>query len=396
MATPFIHTTRALGADGTHRQAVIAIIGLLFLTAWGLWFFLAEITIYKTSSNARLQQYHNTVQLSAPHTGRVVAVNTALGEEVSSGDSLLSFDTHSLDLAVSGETELLHSLDTQLEAVERERQLVETKFLQDKQSQQQQLTLLRDKYQLQKSNLDIQADITARYERLLAKQQSSQLDYLKAKRSLQKMAMETLQAESAIKAAEDQLKRLGSDYQQSLAELDQRRGGIEQQLVQADTRKQQRILAKDEFQLRAPIAGRIASLADINAGQLLEAGDIIGSIQAAGAIRVQAQFEPSAALGHIKAGQWARVRLDGFSWAHYGEIAARVEQVATAVQGAQILVQLTIEGDIPPSLPVMHDLPATVEVATAHKTPFQLLLQRTGDWLDGAARQHDHKAESAP
>lgn len=383
MSTPFQHTTRALQADSTRRQAVIAAIGLLLLVAWGFWFFTAKITVYKISSEARLQQASNTVQLSAPQSGKVIAMHRQLGDTVAEGDSLLQLDTAALDLDIAGEGRVARSLESQLESLQREQDLLDTGFRRDESAQREQIALLRERYALQESNLEIQANITARYEKLQANQQGSQLDFLAAKRSQQQMAMGVLEAKAELKAAEDRLQRLEAEYRQSQAELAQRRAATEQQLAQADTRRRQGALAVDEYHLRAPLAGVVASLADISPGQRLEAGEAVGSIQAPGEIRVQAQFEPAAALGHIRPGQAARVRLDGFAWTRYGDLAARVERVAAAVQDNRILVQLVIEDGAPPGLPVQHDLPAAVEVATARKTPGQLLLQRAGEWLAG-------------
>ncbi|WP_308366054.1 MULTISPECIES: HlyD family efflux transporter periplasmic adaptor subunit [unclassified Microbulbifer] len=383
MSTPFLHTTRALKADGTRLQAVAAAIGLLLFAAWGLWFFTAGITVYKVSGEARLQQFGNTVQLSAPQSGRVVAIHRQLGDTVADGDALLQLDTSALDLGIAGENRVAQSLEQQLESLRREQELVDNNFQRDSAAQREQLALLRERHALLESNLEIQANITARYESLAAKQQGAQLDYLTAKRSQQQMAADTLETEAELKAAEERLVQLDADHRQSRAELARRLAATEQELAQADTRMRQQTLTADQYHLRAPIGGVVASLADINVGQMLEAGAVVASIQAPGEIRVQAQFEPAAALGHIRPGQRARVRLDGFAWTRYGELSARVERVAAAVQDGRVLVQLVIDGDAPPGLPVQHHLPAVVEIVTARKAPYQLLLQRAGEWMAG-------------
>ena len=180
------------------------------------------------------------------------------------------------------------------------------------------------------------------------------------------------------------------NHRRALAELDRRRSDIEQRRVQANTRLQQRTLAAEEFRLRAPITCSLSSLADLSVGQLLRAGQSIGSIQAHGPVRVEARFEPTA-LGHIKPDQKARVRLDGFAWTDYGALDARVERVAAAVQSGRVLVQLAIEGKVPPGLPLLHHLPAGVEIATGRKTPWQLLLHRAGGW-PGAVQERQMAA----
>ncbi|MCO1335804.1 HlyD family efflux transporter periplasmic adaptor subunit [Microbulbifer sp. OS29] len=351
------------------------------MAAWALWFFTQEITTYSVSDQARLEQEHNTVHVSTQREGRVVSILAVLGDTLNSGDLLVKLDTSSFDLDLTGDGLVLNSLSAQLESIKLEQSLIDNKYVEDDKALQDQLQIYMQKYQLQQSNQKIQADVTNRYEMLLEKQQSSELDYLAAKRTYQQMAMETLQVKSEIELIKDRLEQISHEYQLEVSTLQQRRANIEQKLVETDTRIQQSSLAVNEQELRAPISGTLASLAEIREGEVLQAGQHIATIQAGGGISVQAFFPPALALGHIQVGQVARVKLDGFSWARYGQFEARVERMASAVQHEKILVQLSLQGDAPSILPLLHDLPARVEIATGTKTPYQLLLQRVGDML---------------
>ncbi|BBM01847.1 HlyD family secretion protein [Microbulbifer sp. GL-2] len=366
------------------------------MVAWAVWFLIKDITTYSVSDQARLEQEQNTVHVSTQRTGRVVAIQASLGDVLSRGDVLVQLDTAAFDLDLDGDSKVSQSLDIQLDAIEREQQLLNKKFVEDDKALLGQLELLRQQHQLQVSNQKIQADVADRYERLLQKQQSSELDYLAAKRTYQQMAMATLVAEAEIGAAEDRREQIANEYQLSLSELNQRRADIQSKLAEVDTRIQQSNLAVDEQQLRAPITGKLASFADIREGEVLLAGQQVATIQAKGDISVQAFFPPALALGHIREGQSARVKLEGFSWARYGQLYARVERVASAVQGERILVELSLEGDVPPLLPLLHDLPARVEIATGTKTPYQLLLQRVGDILTGESDSENNNARILP
>lgn len=353
------------------------------MVAWAIWFLTKEITTYSVSDQARLEQEQNTVHLSTQRIGRVVAIQASLGDSLKRGDLLIQLDTTAFDLNLDGDSRISQSFMAQLDAIEREQHLLEKKFGEDDKALRDQLKLLRQQYQLQVSSQRIQADVADRYERLLQKQQSSELDYLAAKRTYQQMAVATLAAEAEIHAAEDRRDQIANESQLALSELTQRRADIQGKLAEVDTRIQQSSLAVDEQQLRAPITGKLASLADIREGEVLVAGQQVATIQAKGSISVQAFFPPALALGHIRIGQSARVKLDGFSWARYGQLDARVERVASAVQRDRILVELSLQGEVPPHLPLLHDLPARVEIATGTKTPYQLLLQRVGDMLTG-------------
>ncbi|MFA0813666.1 HlyD family secretion protein [Microbulbifer epialgicus] len=383
MPTPFLHTTRSISADNFHSLALVTVFGISLMVTWAAWFFTKDITAYSVSDQAKLEQEQNTIHVSTQRTGRVVAIQASLGDVLNRGDKLVRLDTASFDLDLDGDSKISQSLEIQLDAIEREQDLLNKKFAKDDKALMGQLKLLRQQYQLQESNQQIQADVADRYERLLKKQQSSELDYLAAKRTYQQMAMATLAAEAEIEAAEGRREQIANEYQLALSELQQRRAEIQSKHAEVNTRIQQGNLAVDEQQLRAPISGKLASFADFREGEVLVAGQHVATIQAKGNISVQAFFPPALALGHIREGQSAQVKLDGFSWARYGQLHARVERVASAVQRDRILVELSLQGEVPPLLPLLHDLPARVEVATGSKTPYQLLLQRVGSMLTG-------------
>ncbi len=366
------------------------------MVAWAIWFFSKDITTYSVSDVARLEQAQNTVQVSTQRAGRVVAIAASLGDTLRTGDLLIQLDTSALDLELDGDARVSQRLTEQLAAIERDQSLLDKKFAEEDKALLDQLKFLRGQHQLQVSNQQIQAEVTERYERLLQKQQSSELDYLVAKRTYQQMAMETLAAEADIRAEQDRREQIANEYQLVVSELKQRSVNIQRKLVEVETRMRQSTLAADEQQLRAPITGTLASLADIREGEVLVAGQQVATIQAEGGIGIQAYFPPAQALGHIRPGQYARVKLDGFSWARYGQLHARVERVASAVRQERILVQLSLQGKVPPQLPLLHDLPARVEIATGTKTPYQLLLQRVGDALTGERQSRQATVERLP
>ncbi|WP_444925974.1 HlyD family secretion protein [Microbulbifer sp. TRSA002] len=353
------------------------------MAAWVTWFFTQKVTTYSVSEQAKLEQEHNTVHVTTQRAGRVIAIHAELGDELNAGDLLVQLDTSIFDLTLMGDSKVSDSLASQLESIKQEQNLMSRKYQEDDAALRDQLQIAKQKHQLQLSNQKIQADVASRYEMLLEKQQSSELDYLSAKRIYQQMVMDTLGAESEIKSLEDRLEQASSEYQLELSDLQQRRAETEKELAEVETRIKQSSLAVNEQQLRAPISGTLASLSEIREGEVIALGQHLATIQASGRISVQAFFPPALALGHIQVGQSARVKLDGFSWARYGQLYARVERVASAVQQDRILVQLALVGDTPPRLPLLHDLPVRVEIATGTKTPYQLLLQRAGEILTG-------------
>ena len=94
--------------------------------------------------------------------------------------------------------------------------------------------------------------------------------------------------------------------------------------------------------LRAPMDGRIAEAADLRVGAVVDEGDRLAAIVPEGPLRVVAQFAPASAIGRVRVGQPARVRLIGFPWAEYGSLRARVTAVADEVRDGLVRVELGV------------------------------------------------------
>jgi membrane fusion protein (multidrug efflux system) len=114
---------------------------------------------------------------------------------------------------------------------------------------------------------------------------------------------------------------------------------------------------------------------------VVQEGEKLGAIVPLGRLRAVAQFPPSAALGRIRLGQRARVRLDGFPWAQYGSIPATVSRVAGEVRDGQVRVELSIAPAAASRVPLQHGLPGSVEVEVERLTPAALVLRTAGRLL---------------
>src|SRR5262249_56369322 len=107
-------------------------------------------------------------------------------------------------------------------------------------------------------------------------------------------------------------------------------------------------------QVRAPIAGTVAEVAPLKVGGVVEAGDRICTIVPDGGLKVVAQFRPAIALGRIRHGQSARVRLEGFPWTQYGGAAATVANVSGEVRDGQVRLDRALDRSSDPTLQMRH------------------------------------------
>ncbi len=129
--------------------------------------------------------------------------------------------------------------------------------------------------------------------------------------------------------------------------------------------------------LRAPIDGRIAEAADLRIGAVVDEADRLAAIVPDSPLRVVAQFAPAAAIGRVRVGQPARVRILGFPWAEYGSIQARVTAVSDELRDGLVRVELGVAA-LPPNLPLSHALPGSVEIEVERVRPAWLVLRSLG------------------
>jgi membrane fusion protein (multidrug efflux system) len=134
--------------------------------------------------------------------------------------------------------------------------------------------------------------------------------------------------------------------------------------------------------LRAPTDGKIAEVTALRPGAYVGAGDRLAVVLPEGELRIVAQFDPSA-LGRLKPGQRARLKLAGFSWLQYGSIRGQVSAVAGELRDGKVRVEVAIT-DNASSVPLQHGLPGTVEVEVEDVTPFVLVLRATGRGLSSS------------
>jgi membrane fusion protein (multidrug efflux system) len=114
-------------------------------------------------------------------------------------------------------------------------------------------------------------------------------------------------------------------------------------------------------------------------------GDKLGAIVPKGDIKVVAEFAPAAALGRVKVGQRARVRLDGYPWIEFGTLAATVSGVGSELRAGRIRIELAVIADRASSLPLEHGLPGTAEIEVERVTPATLVARAVGKALAGRA-----------
>jgi membrane fusion protein (multidrug efflux system) len=350
----------------------------LLLAAWCAWFFLSRVERYEVTDRARLEIGQAAHLLQAPASGRVISSRLVLGQAVEAGDVLAELDANPDRLQIAEERTRLAALDPQRKALDEETASIEQARLREHQATGVAVEEARARYR--------EAEAEARY----AEREAERLKSLRASRLIperdfvqgeaealrRRAAAESLQLVAA--RLENEQRTRDSDRDASLNRISARMRLLEGQKTTAAATINRFQYEIERRLVRAPVRGRLAEVAILRIGAFVHEGDKLGSVVPAGTLKVIAEFLPPAALGRIRPGQPARLRLQGFPWTQYGSIGARVSDVASEVRDGHVRVELAIDPRAASPIALQHGLPGTVEVEVERVSPATLTLRAAG------------------
>jgi membrane fusion protein (multidrug efflux system) len=137
----------------------------------------------------------------------------------------------------------------------------------------------------------------------------------------------------------------------------------------------------EKHYVRAPVSGRIGDAPPLRVGANVTQGQKLAIVVPPGALMIVADFTPAAVLGRVKPGQPARLRLDGFPWAQFGSIDARVNRVASEIRDGQVRVEFDVAPGSAGNKVLQHGLPGSIEVSVDHVAPAVMILRAAGQML---------------
>jgi membrane fusion protein (multidrug efflux system) len=395
MPSSFSRTFRSLEVESEGRTRAILLGAGILLGAWGAWFGLARLSVYVSSDTAELEVARATDPVDAPVSGRVIELNVQLDQQVKEGDVLAVLDSETQRLQLAEATARADGIVPQLAAT-RATLEAEQRALDDQGEQSH-------------SAVD-EARARLKETQVAAKMQTSEADRLEGLRA--RGAVSEIEAERARSLADQknaQLLALRSELSklqhESHTNSDDRRtriSGLQGEASKLDADLVALRANIDTIQhdierrsIRAPASGRLGEIGNVRLGSVLREGERIATIVASGNLRVVAQFPPASALGRVKEGQTARVRLEGFPWTEYGDITAQVTEVASAVRENHARVELVILKHSP-LVPLQHGMPASVEIEVDRASPLQLTLRAAGQLVAKTAAADPTTTSAAP
>jgi membrane fusion protein (multidrug efflux system) len=374
----FHRTKSALDADGFGRSAAGFAITLALLGAWGVWFVRARVSLYEVSSTARLESARASHPIEAPLDGRLVSSQLVLGRRVTAGDELVRLESEPQTLERSELQARVKALEPQVDAAQQEISTTTQAGQDDRDSARAALEVAREQVREAEAPAIFAEQDIVRLKQMFA-------DGLIAEREVAKGISDAQSQRAASESRRLALGRMEREQTtrdtERVARLDRLRGDVrrlEGEIAQARAAIERLDFEIDRRVIRASISGVIAEAAELKPGAFLRGGMRLGAILPDGNLRVVAEYSPAAALGRIRPGQPARLRLQGFPWMQYGSIPASVTRVAGEVRDGQVRVELEVHPRPDSAIPLQHGLPGTVEVEVEQVSPARLTMRLGG------------------
>ncbi len=378
MATPFNQTLQALIADGARGGRAGLAAALVALSIWLMWFLCAEVSIY-SSAPAQLQAQRDIHAVEASIEGRVVVAHLALGREVHVGDILVELDATPVRLKLAEHTARLDSARAQLrtlkaEIVAQQQALADMRAASPLQREETQL-----RYQQAQPAAQLAEEELVRWRSLRERGFVTDLQLLERASSAQRRHSEVEELRLAMSRQQLERDAGTADRQATLERLRRDAAQLRGVIAASVEVVQQTERESLNYLLRAPADGPLADVAELRPGMIVRSGERLASIVPRGELKITADFPPSA-IGHLRPGQPAVLRLDGFPSEQYGRLNASVLRVAQEPRVGKIRVELALRSG-PTSIPLQHGLPGNVEIETERSSPALLILRAAGALL---------------
>jgi multidrug resistance efflux pump len=377
MALYFSKSQAVFDTDSSPRPTLLFILITGFLALWSTWLVIGRVAVFASTTSGRLEVDRENHPVDATVAGRVVAFHASVGQAVKTGDVLIEIDATPEQLARTEEQARLAPAASQIGAMREELKAQERALEGDRRANQAALAQAQAE---QRRARTAAASADQEWNRIQELQKRKLVSELDADRTRNAATEKQNQAESAAFASQALMESTEAKEQERLAQIARLKRDIaEMQGTRAEAAAASDRLRYDIEQrtVRAPVDGTIAEVMQVRAGRVLAAGTRICTIVPSGDLRIVALYPPAVALGRIREGQSARVRLEGFPWTQYGSPTARVTSVAGEAHDGTIRVELTLESRTP-DIPLQHGLPAEVDVEIERVSPLALVLRTIG------------------
>jgi len=377
----FARSFHRLQAERINSTVWTLIAAIAVLAGWVCWAMFVRVSLYEVSSEARVELDGATYPIESPFLGRIVTSNLRVGQAVQRGDLLIEIDAmpqqlqlHEAEVQVQGLEPQLARLRSQIEAE------ISTRG-EEGQAARLSAKEAEDRVREAETSAHFADQDLARVRKLYSQQMVSAHDLDKAESDAGRFRAAVAALQTAVSRIPQEQTAHDREREVRIARL---QGEIATLEAQRDTLQAEVARLGYEIErrrIRAPVDGRVGEAAMLRVGTVVSEGDRLGSIIPAGHLLVVAQYPAQAAFGRIRAGAPATLRLEGFPWAEFGTVSARVERVAQEVRDGKVRVELALAENSSFRGTLQHGMPGTLEVTVEQVSPMGLTLRTAGQWL---------------
>jgi membrane fusion protein (multidrug efflux system) len=372
---------RSLDADGFRFPAAGLLLIAVILGSWMAWFCFSRVALYEVTGTARLEVDQAAHPVASQVFGRVVTTHLELGREVQRGDVLVELDTNEQRLQIIEEQTRVSAISHQLAALRGELAAEQQAAAETHQSAPVALDEARARYEEAAAAARAGAEEARRLAQLRTEGIVSDMEAIRSQAEAQKRQAAADALRIAINRQDKDQHVRESDRQVRQENLKREMAALEGEIMTKTATIERLRQTVEQRRILAPAAGRLGEVADLRIGAVVRDGDKLGAIVPPGQLRVVAEYPPSAVLGRIRAGQPARLRLEGFPWTEYGKVAATVARVGSEPRSGQVRVELAIDPNSSSHIPLQHGLPGAIEVEVERVSPAALALRAVGKML---------------
>ena len=352
---------------------------MLGLALWLGWFLLGSVQIYEVSRQARLETGAAARDVSTQQSGRLVATRLEIGRTVRAGDVLAEFDAGPDILRAKEEAARLNAFPDKIADLRRQIEATQAAMDDDQRAATAAVQSATARQREASAGAEFARDNDRRMNAQSAAGGVAEVEALRATSDARKAA-------SASDALAADARRIGLEARTRGRQAAAQIAELQRALVslEADEVASRETLARlnldiEAHLVRAPVDGVVGEVLAARAGAYLAEGQKLATIVPYGAVVIVAQLNPSTALGRIRPGQSAQMRLDGFPWPQYGMLDARVARVASEVRDGGVRVELVPMPDARLAPILRHGLSGRVEIQVDQVSPAVLLLRSAGE-----------------
>jgi multidrug resistance efflux pump len=379
-AVTFNRTLRSLESEKARSWISGLLVASTILGLWILWFFLGRVPIHEVTDQARIEVELSAHPVAAEVTGRVLTSALGLGRPVKKGEVLVELDPEAARLALEESRVRIAAIGSSLAALSREIEACKEADAAHTKAGEASLEEARARVQETEARWRFSESKFKTVETLRAAGSVSVEDLQQARMEMDSDRAALDARRLAVLRLAQETEALERDRRAAIAKLEvesvELRG--QEEAERAAVRRLEREI--ELHRVRAPIDGAIGKAGDLRVGSVVRPADELASIVPSGPPRVVALF-PTAAIGRIRKGQQARLRLHGFPWTRFGTPLAVVTDVGNEPRDGLVRVELDLLPDSAPAIPLEHGLPANVEVEVERLVPAELVLRTVGKWL---------------